>query len=257
MIQHRFLLLAFIMLLQQSSYAGFFDERYRGWYWFEENEEAKQKKEEEDYFTMQNPPEITDPVEAERLLKQLQQEIEQAKTLMIVSPTVRNVRNYMRTEDKMVALASRGEDTWREVLYKHPELLKRAERPMNVAAIKYKRQAQVEVDDRAIREFANRHDLILVMDSRCGLCKEYAPVLNRFAKAYGFRVEALSVDGGKSEYFKTTHNPELIRAMGDMPMPTTLAMIRGVPVKILEGWASIAELKEMTLMAIKYHEKEK
>jgi conjugal transfer pilus assembly protein TraF len=62
------------------------------------------------------------------------------------------------------------------------------------------RKVMRDVDDKQldthIRNLAKHMGLFFVFKSKCAYCHEYAPTIKAFAQEYGFKVEAISADGG-------------------------------------------------------------
>ena len=232
-------ILIMLLMFSYRVHAGFYDDRYRGWYWFEEKEDEVIKEKA-----------ISSEV-ASSIVRQSQRELENAKNIMMAQPNVANVRNYMITQNKMFAGATKLEQAWRETLWRYPELVNRLENPQNVHAVKFQRKMKAKQDEADIRAFAQHHDLILVMNSGCPYSKEFAPTLAAFGKYYGFKIEALSVDGGKSKHFKTSFDLELLSNMNLNAVPTVVTIINGEPSIVIEGYASHEELEEAILMKIK------
>ena len=78
----------------------------------------------------------------------------------------------------------------------------------------------------------------------------------RFANIYGFKVEAVSIDGTKSRYFKTHTNTELIERLQLKEMPTVIAVTNDSSLRfeLARGAVSVADLEDNSLLMAKYLE---
>lgn len=75
--------------------------------------------------------------------------------------------------------------------------------------------------------------------------------LDRFARKYGFKVEAISPDNSDSPYFKTTHSQELIIALEVELVPTVLLVVDGDShrYQLADMLVSIEDLERNALQA--------
>jgi len=248
-----------VALLPASATYGenFFDQRYRGWLWFEEkrvltpNSIVKEKK------LGQNP--NISPIEAKAEIEQFAKELEELKFMMLALPTVENVKAYRDKEKQMWTHAETLHDSWDMANLLYPEQRDLINNPVNVHAVKVKRELDIEENEKKIKKLAKEFDLVLFFSNSCKYCKLLSPVLRSFGERYGFNIDAISADNIKHEYFRTANLPELIKNLGITAFPTVIAISHDTKTafELIRGYVSQSELEEYSLLAIKYLETSK
>jgi conjugal transfer pilus assembly protein TraF len=242
---------ATLLLSAPYTYAkpSFYDERYRGWLWYEEKKPLAtpvvQEQERKDDIT---------PAQAKAEIEQFAKELEELKFMMLARPTPENVKIYREKERAMWEHALTLHDAWDMAKLLYPEQMDLINNPLNVHAVKVKRELESNKGDELIKEFAKKFDLVLFFNPDCKYCQLLSPVLKSFGEEYGFNIEAISNNGSKHEYFRTEHRPELLEKLGIAAFPTVIAVSHDskTALELIRGYVSISELKEHTLLAIKY-----
>lgn len=236
-----------LLLLQQStSFAqSWFEQKNRGWYWFEE--ERKQNKQE------QKKPAET-PEEAQEELLQYQREERGLHRLMVRNPTEENIVRYRKKLLEIEPVLDRLARMWDLVNFKYPELSDRSKRPGNVEALKVKQEVQKTIQRQELEQLAQDYGLVFLRKSDCQFCERFEPILERFASFYGFKVDAVSLDGSKSSFFPTKHAPELVTALKIEATPMVfLVSNKGAGVvEYCRGLLSFDELETTALVAVQY-----
>lgn len=247
-----------LVLIPIHSYAeGFLsDRRYRGWFWFEDKKPIAKEN-------IENKAEqaVSDDISSEDARAEIEQfakELEELKFVMLARPNVENVKAYRDKEKAMWEKAMLLHDSWDMANLLYPEQRDLINNPVNVHAVKVKREFEAEENNKRITEFAKEFDLVLFFSSSCKYCGLLSPVLNSFGKRYGFNIDAISNDGTKHEYFKTANARELIERLGITAFPTVIAISRDskTAFELIRGYVSISELEQYSLLAIKYLEGE-
>jgi conjugal transfer pilus assembly protein TraF len=247
---HTLMLIIFIICSINSAFAKnrFFEERYRGWFWFEEKEQQlSQNRHGKDTG------QIT-PSEAKAEIKTLAKELEERKYMMLARPTVENVKAYREKEKEMWDKAMLLHDAWEMANLLYPEQRDLINNPVNVHAVKMKRAQGAENLESDIAEFAKRFDLVLFFQGGCKYCEAFSPILKAFGKKYGFRIEAVSMDGSKHEFLKTAHIPSLVEQLGIKAAPTVVAISHDskTAFELIRGYVTLSELEEYSGLAIKH-----
>jgi conjugal transfer pilus assembly protein TraF len=255
-----FLLIAvsvMINLLASFCYANeknsFYEQRYRGWLWFEENKNSSTKRKKNSKAEAGN---IT-PAKAKEEVERFAKELENLKYVMLARPTVENVKAYRDKEEQMWTGAMKLYDSATMANFLYPEQRDLINNPVNVHAVKAKRQFDYEEDEKRIKQFAKDFDLVLVFNSACKYCELLSPVLQSFSIKYGFNIEAISVDGSQHPYFKTSYLPDLVKNLGIDAFPVVIAVGNNEeiePFELIRGYVSISELEEYSVLASKYLE---
>jgi thiol-disulfide isomerase/thioredoxin len=239
-----------LQLIPTITYAknSFYDDRYRGWLWYENKPEFKPNRK------IQNRSQQITPAEARAEIEQFAKELEELKFMMLARPTVENIKAYRDKEKAMWRQAEILHDAWDMANLLYPDQLDLINNPLNVHAVKVKRELESTKADEQIREMAKSFDLVLFFSSSCKYCQLLSPVLKSFGQQYGFNIEAISNDGSKHEYFRTENRPELIERLGIKAFPTVIAISHDskTAFELIRGYVSISELREYSVLAMKY-----
>jgi len=227
--------------------AGFFEERYRGWLWFEDT--TKVRKEE----NAQNSNSIT-PKAAKIEIEQLKSELDDLRFVMMARPTPENVKLYREKEALMWQKALELHDAWSMANLLYPEQQDLINNPINVHAVKMKREEDRKNNEEQIRQLAKGFDLVLFFQSNCKYCQVFSPVLKAFGDKYGFNIEAISMDHSKHELFKTANLPDLVTSLGITAAPTVIAISHdsSIAFELIRGYVTLSELEDYSLTAIEY-----
>jgi len=242
--------------LPQGFAAGFVDDkRYRGWFFFEEKRGPKYMNDQSQKKTSAQSSNIT-PLEAKREIETFAKELEDLKFMMLARPTPENVRAYREKEKQMWDQADTLHNSWDMANLLFPDQRDLINNPVNVQGVKAKRAMLEEENRQKIKELAKNFDLVLFFSATCKYCQLLSPVLKNFGEQYGFNIEAISNNGSKHEYFKTTNAAELIERLGIKAFPTVIAISHDAKVafELIRGYVSAAELEEYSLLAIKHLE---
>lgn len=248
-------LAALILMLGITSEAlannKFFEQRYRGWLWFEEKERAEDKKIDISVPT---------PEEAKASIEARKQALENARNVMLEAayrPNIskkeflKSIEDYRRLEQEMQFMSLKVGMAWDETNMLNPEFLDEINNPSNMYGRKKKEELDNIENDKILRTLARSSEIFVIRSGSCGYCPGLEQYLNRFAKKYGFKVEAVSVDSSDSPYFKTTHSPELVSALGARQTPTVFLVSDqdNHRYQLAEGLVSIETLERRTLQA--------
>ena len=252
-----FKILVVVLLLHSSSYAESFlnDDRYRGWFWFEHKEKAVANNPR----NQNNRASDVTPLEAKAEIEQFAKELEELKFMMLARPSPENVKAYRDKEKQMWDQAETLHDAWDMANLLYPEQRDLINNPVNVHGVKAKRAMQEEENTKKIKELAKDFDLVLFFSDSCKYCALLSPVLKSFGEQYGFRIDAVSSNNVKHEYFKTANAPQLIERLGITAFPTVIAVSHDskTAFELIRGYVSISELEEYSLLAAKYLEEQK
>ena len=242
------MLMMYMQLVPVISYASFYEDRYRGWLWYEDKPKLKPNR------PVQTRSQQITPAEAKAEIEQFAKELEELKFVMLARPTPENIRAYRQKEKAMWRHAETLYDAWDMANLLYPEQLDLINNPLNVHAVKVKRELESAKADEQIKEMAKNFDLILFFNPTCKYCELLSPVLKSFGEQYGFNIEAVSSDGSKHEYFKTEHRPELLEKLAITAFPTVIAISHDskTAFELIRGYVSISELKEYSMLAMKY-----
>ena len=218
--------------------AGFYNRGKEGWYWYE------QKKTEENKI-------IKTPDQARKELDKYVQELDDARALMVVDPTVENIKNYKEKEMVMWKRMIRATKNASKANFQYPNLFDRNKNPVNVHAVRVKRDIQDQNEKGKIQRLAAAFNMVIFRNGNCSYSKGFEPVLFDFAQEYGFEVEAVNIDNSQSEYFPNRNVPELVKKLGIDSTPIVY-LVKKKGQKILEfsrGYLAGKELENTAVIA--------
>lgn len=190
----------------QSSAPPYWSDSWRGWHFYEDPEPDPPQRPTESVRpspSIPKPPQTKPPeiIEFERLQRQL----DEARQVAIMRPSVANVRRYMQLEADVVARASAFADMAQRIAWSTPELDPSLQgRPVNARAIEVFDQVQTAQRGDAVAALARDHVLLFFYRSDCPYCHAVAPTLQAFEAQHAIRVVAISVDGGQIAGFADT-----------------------------------------------------
>ena len=232
--------------------SSFFNQRYRGWLWFEEK--TKEQNIQQKNETQNAQEKAITPEAAKAEIEQFAKELEDAKYVMLARPSPENVKAYKDKEALMWQSATKLQESWDMANFLYPQHQDLIKDPINVHAVKLKREVDRTNDGVLITELAKGFDLVLFFKGSCKYCKAFEPVLKTFGQTYGFKVEAITMDGAQSEFFRAVSMPSLVRDLGIDAAPTLVAVSKDgqTAFELIRGYASISELEDYSIRATKH-----
>lgn len=221
-------------------------ERYRGFYWFEDKAYGDQSKTQEDY--------IPTPLEAEKAIETRRKVLDDARNQMIelafrkdTPPQLLReaIVKYKKLEQEMYDGTIRLSNASDMANFTNPEIADQIELPTNVFANKIKRKVAEEEKIKIIREFASKFDLVLFANDDCHYCKGFMPVVNNFAKEYGFTLSVTGLD---------TPQGKIAAQLGIKAVPTLVAISKDASelFELARGFISLSELHNNVVLGHAY-----
>ena len=232
---------------------NFFEQRYRGWLWFDENAKVQEE------FTEENQaPTIVQMEQAKIENEEFAKELELLKHLAIRHPdNLEYIKLYKLKEKEMMDNAEVLGLNWLMANFLNPDIVDELKNPQNIYGRDIKNQRQ-QADDRAtLLELATKVELFVFRQDNCPHYPTLEKHLNSFATKYGFKVEAISPDHSRSQYYKTHTSPELIEKLGLKIMPTVIFFFAVVNesrqrFELVRGGVSISGLEKKALLLAKH-----
>ena len=249
-----FLLIGLIVLPSRAlAEPGFFEQRYRGWLWFEEKEALSGLKER---TSTQNNEEASEEITVEEAKGEVESIIKELEDLRYVYLARPNFRTQKAYRDKLGEIMDRGirmQELWDEQNFIEPEYRDLVNSPENVFAVKLNRKIKAEAEKEIIKQFARDYELVFFYRKSCPRSSEFEPVLKSFGDTHAIKIEAVSVDGSESEYFKggSTISQKLIEKLGISATPTVIAIRKDArkAFELIRGFVTLSELEENTIKA--------
>lgn len=238
--------LSFIPALSFADEPDFYHQRYRGWLWFEEK-----KKDSPALYLKKNGERQNDVItpQAARIEFELdQKELEDLQYVYFARPSLRNQKAY---RDKLMEVLNKAQSLqllWDDQSFLEPKYRDLINEPENVFAVKLGRKIKAEERQKIVKKFADNYELVLFFRKSCPRSSEFEPVLKDFSSMHGIKVEAVSIDGSKSDYFKSTAviTPRRIEQLGITGTPTVIAIRKDgrKAFELIRGFVTLSELEE-------------
>ena len=248
-------LLIGLMVLPSMALAevGFLDQRYRGWLWFEEKEALSGLKERTSTRNNEEASEEITVEEAKGEVEGIIKELEDLRYVYLARPNYKTQKAY---RDKLGEIMDRGiriQQLWDEQNFIEPEYRDLVNSPENVFAVKLNRKIKAQGEKEIIKQFARDYELVFFYRKSCPRSSEFEPVLKSFGDTHGIKIEAVSVDGSESEYFRgsSTVSQDLINKLGISATPTVIAIRKDArkAFELIRGFVTLSELEENTVKA--------
>ena len=248
-------LLIGLMVLPSMALAevGFLDQRYRGWLWFEEKEALSGLKERTSTRNNEEASEEITVEEAKGEVEGIIKELEDLRYVYLARPNYKTQKAY---RDKLGEIMDRGiriQQLWDEQNFIEPEYRDLVNSPENVFAVKLNRKIKAQGEKEIIKQFARDYELVFFYRKSCPRSSEFEPVLKSFGDTHGIKIEAVSVDGSESEYFRgsSTISQKLIEKLGISATPTVIAIRKDArkAFELIRGFVTLSELEENTVKA--------
>lgn len=238
-----FLILIFFSACSRADDKSFFDDHARGWHWYEKGAEPdnnKQKKKGEEEI----------PQSAREELKKYQEQLEEAKSLAVMHPTLENVYNYQKMQFEMINKAGKFADVWIRNVYKNPELDFSLISPVSQNARHIYLEKKQEDAEGKIRKLSTEYGLFFFFKSDCRYCTAFSPVVKSFSEKYHWEVLAISDSGEKHPLFERSVRDNGLSDYWQVETYPSLFAVNpktGHVIPIARGMISIEEMEKHIL----------
>ena len=190
------LMVIFLSITPKSAEASFYDDKARGWFWYEypflEAEEDDVKEIKKENLLPESLP--AEPNYGEQL-QRYKKTLEDKKAKALMSPTYSHVKDYMIAQKDMSDRASFFSEQWKRVVLTTPALNPEIDNPTSHYISHVKKDEERMARQAKLASMAKTYGLFLFVSHNCAYCKAFAPVVNAFAKKYGFDVVVISIQG--------------------------------------------------------------
>jgi conjugal transfer pilus assembly protein TraF len=176
-----------------------------GWLWYNA---VQQKKEDKKAPVKKEAPvpvvsSSSQKSSAEHKIEKVQRAFDQAKAEAIIHPTFENVQKVQTLQREMLNQSENFGNMWMLV-----SLSDAANHPVsdntNVLHREIYEREEKNKLGRQLRELSKNFGLFFIFKEDCPYCHRYAPIVKKFADAYGFEVKAISSNGGKIAEFSNS-----------------------------------------------------
>ena len=241
----RIVLLLICLSFYQSAYgySDFYKSSKRGWFWFEQREAS---------FPNSYAMEPDDGIAPLTKLQAFQEEIEQAKAAMIMTPSVENSRKYIKLQNKMFIRASEVSKNWQAAMLADPEIDLVKDTPISKQGADIARRTKAQENSKKLFRFAKEFKLLFFYKGNCEFCGPFADVLEGFSRRYGFKVASVTLDGKSLKNFPATTNPDLVEKFKVRYTPSIFAYSEKerVAVPLAYGYTNLDLLEQNTVFMI-------
>ena len=202
----------------------YYGDHERGWFWGEDPPPRADDQEDEEKAepSTQATPNVAsdDPRE---LIQKFREELEIAKARAILDPTDENLRAFVEKNHQMLEMSTKFAYAFRRTVITNPQFDTTARYPVNTRAVHAWYDAQRELLESRLQKAAKRHGLFFFYKGSCPFCHKFAPVLKAFAEKYGFKIIAVTLDGGRlAEFPNSRFDPSAEARFGIMQVPTVM-----------------------------------
>ncbi len=237
----------------------FFQDHAHGWHWYEQQiadavpglnlDDRDQSSEEEANKTETKPAKLKSPKE---IVASYREELENRLADAWMHPTPRKIKAYQAMQKDMVDRSKTFSDVWMQSVFLNPELDNTISNPVNQKARHVQLDLQKQQVTNTIQGLASEYGLFFFFSSQCEYCHAFAPIVKRFSEQYGWAVLAISIDGGKLEYFPNAQSDNGLFAqwqVGVMPALYAVNPNTGHVIPIALGMTSIDQM-EIRIMSL-------
>jgi len=134
-------------------------------------------------------------------LAAISKQLDELKAKAILEPTEENVTAYIRFQREQLDRASMFSDVWQRAVWQNPEIDYTLQRPVSTLGKAAWLDNRREEQEAALRRLSRRYGIFYFYAQRCAACEIFGPILKSLADKSGFKVVAVSMDGGPNRAF--------------------------------------------------------
>lgn len=211
----------FLLLIMHQSYALEDGSFANGWYWGKD-EVISHKNKKQPINTKKV---LKSSVSHAEVLKEISTEVEELKAKALVEPTVENVTNYIKAQNKVVNMASQFSVGWQKALLTHPELNFTALNPTNNYAKQIIEKENKNTVNSSLEKFSKLHGLLFFYEGKKSLDTFQSKIVREFSATNNIAVVAIAIDKASNQYFQNS-SPDNGRAkkLGITVTPALIAL---------------------------------
>lgn len=249
------LLLISTICSNANAYSEFYQKSKRGWYWYEQSE-TEQSKTEQTKSVEQTKPEQAEPAKnqdketegnqtAMEELNEFKEGLEERKATMIMRPSIENTKEYIKYQNEMYRKADRVSQNIREVMLVYPGLNIAREIPISDEGAKIRNRAEKVERAELLKRLAKHFKLLFFYKGNCIFCKNFASVIEVFARRYGYKVASITLDGVSIGQFPARYDKALIERFNVTQVPSVFIYSEELKIAspVMSGYGAIDELE--------------
>jgi len=237
-----------VSMVSQVKATPFSDDRSRGWYWYETMPLPEEPKEEREDL-----PKPSQGQSAGEMLKAYRAELENKMAKAWINPTPQNVRAYQEMQKDMLDRSQKFSETWVKNVMTNAHLDQTLISPINQNAIHVKFDLEKQRTKKVIQNLSQDYGLFFFYSSSCSYCHKFAPIVRYFSEMYGWKVLAISLDGGAIDEFPDAiPDNGLAQKWNIQALPSLYAVNPETEhvIQVAHGMASIDEMENRILSLV-------
>ena len=248
------IILAGLLVAPLSVYAesSFFKDHGRGWHWYE-TQEPEVRSQESGEITPEHGQSTLSKTPAETVAA-YRKELENRLAQAWLKPTPQNIQAYQEMQKDMLDRSQAFSTGWMQTVFLNPQLDHTLVSPVNQQARHIQLDQEKKHLQQTIHTLKEEFGLFFFFSGDCNYCHQFAPIVKQFADHYGWKVLAISVDGGQvAEFPNAVADEGLFETWGGQILPALYAVNPQTEqvIPIAYGLTSIDQMETrlMTLVA--------
>lgn len=224
-------------ILKFNVFAGWYDERERGWYWHEEKTQIKKDK-------------IQTPENARAMVEKLKQDLEDARHMWMAFPSPENATKYRMLEKQMWEKSKKSIEAWKVAGLLNPQLDDNLQNPGSVWGVKLARKNIEEQTKHLLEDFSKEVALIAFLKEGDLNSSEFKIVFDRFTKINKFESEIVFL--GRKNLNKKLY--KLQKKLNIQVFPSVFLVHKTEPIylEISRGFMPGSDFETRVLLAAQY-----
>jgi len=220
--------------------AAFFEKRAEGWHWYEDREQesvASHQKEEQKEI----------PQTPTQQIEQQRKELETKLHVAIIEPSRENIISYLLSQKALMDQSQKFSEEWKRVVMTTPSLDETLVHPVDQNARHIYYAEKGKSLSKKIKELANEYGLFFFFKETCAYCHQLAPLVKRFSQKHGWKVLAISMDGGKlAEFPEAKSDNGISKRLNIAHLPALVALHpqTGQLIPLAYGLVSESEIED-------------
>ena len=213
----------FMVPLSLHANSTFFKDQGRGWHWYEIQEPEAESQEPGE--TVQEHGKSTSSKTPAETVAAYRKELEHRLSKAWLKATPQNIQAYQEMQKDMLDRSQAFSTGWMQTVFQNPQLDNTLVSPVNQQARHIQLDQEKQYLQQTIHTLKEEFGLFFFFSGDCPYCHQFAPIVKQFADHYGWKVLAISVDGGKVAGFPNAVADEgLFETWGGQLLPALFAV---------------------------------
>ena len=228
-----------LSLLGNILCGGWHNRKAEGWAWYEDHHPPEEK--------------LTPPSAAHEL-EEIQQTIEEKLANAVLDPTPANIKSYMEEQQRWLERSSYFAQVWAQVLLNYPQFDHTATAiPVSQYGLQLYRNEAQEKKEALILSLVGDYGLFFFYEGKSESAVIFGRIVREFAKKYGWKTIAISLDGLEIEGFENKKNNGIVQTLG-VDITPALYLINpknNIAIPISFGLVAMDQIEENIVLQFK------